>query len=272
MTAPTRLRAEHLSEAMGLTIREPRLSWTPPAGTVRQIAYRITAGNGWDTGKVESAASGAIPYSGPGLDSRSRFEWRVRTWNIGHTGTETASSWSEPMPVELGLLHASDWTAGWIGPGEEEVPVPGERPGCALTKDFRLDAAPEKARVYATAHGIYELFINGRRVGDQQLTPGSTSYNTTLQVQAYDVTGLLREEPTPSGPSSPMAGTAAASATRATPACTVRTQPSWRSWRRSPWQAGRSSAPTARGWCPQRRSSVPTSWRASALIFERPTA
>ncbi|MFF1883007.1 family 78 glycoside hydrolase catalytic domain [Pseudarthrobacter sp. NPDC058196] len=193
MTAPTRLRAEHLSEAMGLTIREPRLSWTPPGGTVRQAAYRITAGNGWDTGRVESAESGGIPYSGPALDSRSRFEWRVRTWNIDPTGTETASGWSEPMPVELGLLHASDWAAQWIGPGEEKVPAPGERPGWALAKNFTLQTAPEQARAYATAHGIYELFINGRRVGEQQLTPGSTSYNTTLQVQAHDVTGLLRE-------------------------------------------------------------------------------
>ncbi|WP_285245070.1 alpha-L-rhamnosidase [Pseudarthrobacter sp. fls2-241-R2A-127] len=193
MTAPTRLRAEHLSEAMGLTIRDPRLSWTPPAGTVRQAAYQITAGNGWDTGKVESATSSGIPYSGPTLDSRSRFEWRVRTWNVDHTGTETASGWSEPMPVELGLLHPSDWSAQWIGPDEEDVPAPGGRPGYSLTRNFTLTAAPDKARAYATAQGIYELFINGRRVGSQQLTPGSTSYNTTLQVQAYDVTGLLRE-------------------------------------------------------------------------------
>ncbi|MHC6591281.1 alpha-L-rhamnosidase [Arthrobacter sp. C152] len=193
MTAPTRLRAEHLPHAMGLTIREPRLSWTPPAGTTRQTAYRVTAGNGWDTGRVESAASSGIPYAGPALDSRSSFEWRVRTWNTAADGTETASGWSGPMPVELGLLHASDWTAQWIGPREPEIPAPGQRPGYALTKTFTLASAPHQARAYATAHGIYELFINGRRVGDQQLTPGSTSYNTTLQVQAYDVTGLLRE-------------------------------------------------------------------------------
>ncbi|WP_457947751.1 family 78 glycoside hydrolase catalytic domain [Pseudarthrobacter sp. alpha12b] len=193
MTAPTRLRAEHLSEAMGLTIREPRLSWTPPAETTGQTAYRITASNGWDTGRQESAACGGIPYSGPALDSRSRFEWRVRTWNADAHGAETASDWSQPMPVELGLLHAGDWMAQWIGPEEPEVPAPGERPGYALTRAFTLPAAPDRARAYATAHGIYELFINGRRVGHQQLTPGSTSYNTTLQVQAYDVTALLRE-------------------------------------------------------------------------------
>ncbi len=191
MSAPTRLRAEHLSEAMGLAVREPRLSWTPPSGTNAQTAYRITASNGWDTGKVKSAAC-STPYSGPALDSRSSFDWRVRTWNTGEDGTETTADWSEPMTVELGLLHASDWSAEWIGPDEPEVQAPGGRPGYALTKTFTLPAAPEKARIYATAHGIYELFINGRRVGDQQLTPGSTSYNTTLQVQAYDVTGLLR--------------------------------------------------------------------------------
>ncbi|NUT71368.1 alpha-L-rhamnosidase [Pseudarthrobacter sp. C4D7] len=192
--APTRLRAEHLSEAMGLAVREPRLSWTPPGGTGSQTAYRITASNGWDTGRQESAAC-AVPYSGPPLASRSHFEWRVRTWNTDETGAETATGWSRPVSVELGLLHATDWVAQWIGSDEPEIPAAGERPGYAFTKTFTLGSAPARARAYATAHGIYELFINGRRVGDQQLTPGSTSYHTTLQVQAHDVTDLLCEGP-----------------------------------------------------------------------------
>ena len=191
MTAPTRLRAEHLSQAIGLTVARPRLSWTPPAGTTGQSAYRITASNGWDTGRVDSPACTGIVYGGPALGSRSRFEWCVHTWNLDAAGQETASGWSEAMPVELGLMRAEDWTAQWIGPEEPRIPEPGERPGYALARTFTLPAAPDKARAYATAHGIYELFINGRRVGDQQLTPGSTSYNTTLQVQAYDITALL---------------------------------------------------------------------------------
>jgi alpha-L-rhamnosidase len=191
--APTRLRVEHLREAMGITNIRPRLSWTPPAGAIAQVAYRITASNGWDTGRVDSAAHVVlVPYAGPALASRSRFDWRVRTWTTNADGTEAPSAWSEPMPVELGLLHASDWTAQWIGPDEQVVPAPGERPGYALDKAFTLAAAPESARAYATALGMYELFLNGQRVGDQQLTPGSTSYNTTLQVQAYDITALLR--------------------------------------------------------------------------------
>ncbi|WP_461173272.1 glycoside hydrolase family 78 protein [Arthrobacter sp. Z1-9] len=190
--APTRLRVEHLREAMGITNTRPRLSWTPPAEAIAHIAYRITATNGWDTGRVESAGHVLVPYAGPALDSRSRFDWQVCTWTTNADGTETQSAWSEPMPVELGLLHASDWTAQWIGPEEPTVPAPGKRPGYALEKTFMLDPAPESARAYATAHGVYELFLNGQRVGDQQLAPGSTSYNTTLQVQAYDITALLR--------------------------------------------------------------------------------
>ncbi len=173
---PTRLRVEHLREAMGITSTRPRLSWalpdgTAPAATRGQAAYQITASNGWDTGRVESAQHLLVPYSGPALQSRSRFDWRVRTWTTTADGTETESAWSEAMPVELGLLHPSDWTAQWIGPAEPEVPAPGERPGHALHKTFTLDAAPDFARAYATAHGIYELFLNGERVGDQQAHP-----------------------------------------------------------------------------------------------------
>lgn len=190
--APTRLRVEHLREAFGITTTRPRLSWTPPRGATGQVAYRITATNGWDTGRVDSAQHLLVPYSGPALEARSRFEWQVRTWTIDAGGSENVSSWSEPMPVELGLLDPTDWTAQWIGPSEPEVHAPGERPGYGFHKTFTLASVPEAARAYATAHGIYELFLNGERVGDQQLTPGSTSYNTTLQVQAYDVTSLLR--------------------------------------------------------------------------------
>ena len=97
------------------------------------------------------------------------------------------------MAVELGLLHPADWTAQWIGPDEPAVPEPGERPGLCSVKNLHAGRSPrEVARAYATAHGIYELFINGVRVGDQQLTPGSTSYHSTLQVQAFDIARMLR--------------------------------------------------------------------------------
>lgn len=190
--SPAHLRTDHLTAAFGITSTAPRFSWTPPQDTLRQAAYQLTASNGWDTGRVESGTHSYLPYGGPALASRGRFEWTVRTWNVAPDGTEIASGWAVPMSVELGLVHPADWTARWIGPDEAETRAPGEHPGYALHREFTLDSAPDSARAYATAHGIYELFINGLRVGDQQLSPGSTSYHSTLQVQAYDVAGLLR--------------------------------------------------------------------------------
>ena len=192
MTSPANLRTENLREALGITSTTPRFSWTPPQGTVRQTGYQLATSNGWDTGRVASEVHSFLPYGGPALGSRDRFEWSVRTWDLAPDGSEIASAWAGAMPVELGLLHPADWSARWIGPDEPVIPAPGERPGHALHRDFTLDAAPDRARAYATAHGIYELFINDQRVGDQQLTPGSTSYRSTLQVQAFDIRPLLR--------------------------------------------------------------------------------
>ena len=47
------------------------------------------------------------------------------------------------------------------------------------------------ARLYVTARGIYEVFLNGRRVGDDYYNPGLTQYNVTHMYQTYDVTSLL---------------------------------------------------------------------------------
>ena len=64
-------------------------------------------------------------------------------------------------------------------------------PAYVLRRSFELDAFAPDARLYATAHGCYETFLNEQRVGDLELTPGFTSYEARLDVQTYDVTDLL---------------------------------------------------------------------------------
>ena len=88
------------------------------------------------------------------------------------------------------------------------------RARAAAAPRVRLRGPVVRARLYATAHGLYEAEINGRRVGDDVLAPGWTSYDHRLRYQTYDVTALLRRAPTPSARRSPTAGTAAASASR----------------------------------------------------------
>ncbi|WP_345801343.1 family 78 glycoside hydrolase catalytic domain [Microbacterium sp. AZCO] len=82
--------------------------------------------------------------------------------------------------------------ARWIEPHEETVPEAGSRPAHLLRGTAELDRPVTAAVVTATAHGVYELFVNGERVGDQELTPGFTAYRSRLQVQTWDVAALLR--------------------------------------------------------------------------------
>ncbi|MGR7000971.1 family 78 glycoside hydrolase catalytic domain [Yinghuangia aomiensis] len=196
MTEPTRLRVEHLDDALGTDVRAPRLSWWLPAGSLRQSAYRIRTGDGatgdasgdtdWDSGWVESDRSILVPYGGPVPAPGQRVTWQVQVRT-----DRGESDWSQPSSWEPAIARG-DWRAAWIEPAEDPVPAPGRRPAYLLRHEFTLASAPASARVYATAHGIYELFLNGARVGDRELTPGYTAYRSNLAVQTYDVTGLLR--------------------------------------------------------------------------------
>ncbi|WP_203658198.1 family 78 glycoside hydrolase catalytic domain [Actinocatenispora rupis] len=183
VTAPSGLRVEHLDEPLGLTTPAPRLSWQLPPGTRRQLGYRIVAGD-WDSGRVTSPQSLLVPYAGPALRSGQRVDWTVRVWTDAGV-----SGWAPPGWWETGLLDPDAWTARWIGPPD---PGPEPHPVWYLAGGCDLAAVPDRARLYVTAYGVYEFFVNGARVGDAELTPGFTSYGTRLQVQTYDVTALLR--------------------------------------------------------------------------------
>ncbi|MEU8147674.1 glycoside hydrolase family 78 protein [Nonomuraea sp. NPDC048901] len=183
----TTLRVEHLDETLGIRVTQPRLSWRPPAGAAEQSAYRIRTSNGWDSGRISSAQSVLVPYAGPPLRSAEQVEWQVKVW------TDTGESeWSAPAAFEMGLLAATDWQAEWITPGESPGGPPGERPATLLRWEFEVAAPIVSARLYGTAHGIYEGFLNGERIGDAELAPGFTQYRTRLQVQTYDITAAVQ--------------------------------------------------------------------------------
>lgn len=83
------------------------------------------------------------------------------------------------------MLERSEWIKGC----EKNL-----RGGTVYLKNFRCAAKAEKAILKITALGVYEVKINGERVGDFILAPGWTSYLNRLQVQSYDVTNLLKTE------------------------------------------------------------------------------
>ena len=186
MSTPARLRVEHLDNAvLGLGDRRPRLSWSLPDGASHQLAYCVEV-NGRALDRIEARDSVLVPWPDEPLTGRSRIEWRVKVWtDLGE------SEWSAPAWFETGLLDAAEWVAEWIEPHEPVRADAGARPAYLLRQQFALDSVAPDARLYATAHGVYEAFVNGQRVGDLELAPGFTSYESRLDVQTYDVTDLL---------------------------------------------------------------------------------
>ena len=91
----------------------------------------------------------------------------------------------------MGLLSSEDWKARWIEAAQDEG-AKASQPAPMLRGTFAVKGKVRSARAYVTSLGLYELEINGKRVGDQLFTPGWTSYHHRLQYQTYDVTGHLR--------------------------------------------------------------------------------
>ena len=194
------LRTEYKENPLGIGVAKPRLSFKlrSDARGVRQSAYEIRVASSedavrvgrdlvWTSGRVSSGASAHRVYEGPKLRSGQRCYWQVRVWDA----SGQASAWSAPSFWEMGLLEPSDWKASWIEPGvAEDVAKTGPVP--MLRREFKLQGKIARARAYVTSHGLYELQLNGQRVGDDLFTPGWTSYKKRLQYQAYDVTSLLR--------------------------------------------------------------------------------
>ncbi|GAA2212647.1 glycoside hydrolase family 78 protein [Nonomuraea monospora] len=187
VTAPA---FEHHTDPLGIGESAPRLSWTVTTDTAgwTQAGYEIELGDGTATGLVESAESVLVPWPGAPLGSRERRGARVRV----HGADGSVSDWSEWSHVEAGLLDPADWRASAAAPSLELLGVP-DGPALLLRRDFTLRGPLAKARLYVTAHGVFEAELNGEVVGDEVLAPGWTSYRNRLRYRTHDVTGLLRE-------------------------------------------------------------------------------
>ena len=202
---PTNLRCEYFANPVGIGTTRPRLSWqlVPRPQGLRQSAYRLIAassetllandtGDLWDTGRLESHRTSQVVYDGTPLKSGQTCYWKVKVWD----GAGRSSGWSRPARWCIGPLKADDWRARFISfrdtsdihRSREELHLP---PARFYRKEFEAPERIKRATLHATALGIYDLYLNGRRVCDRYFAPGWSDYRRRVYYHSYDVTGLL---------------------------------------------------------------------------------
>lgn len=184
------LKVENAISPIGIGTNAPRFSWqlTSDKRNVKQMAYEIQVRAGketvWTTGKITSEQSLFVPYQGKNLQSNTTYTWQVKVWdNLGNVSDWATASFA------TALLSKTDWKAHWISSGLPADTTNGIVP--MFRKTFENPKKVVSARAFVTSRGLYEIQINGKRIGDAYLTPGWTSYNKHLQYQVYDVTNVL---------------------------------------------------------------------------------
>lgn len=181
------LHCEYLENPLGVVTPHPRFSWILKSSERGkfQTAYHILVastrknieednGDMWNTGKVESDNSINIEYEGDTLKSGERYYWKVCAWDEN----DQLSQWSEVSAFQMGFLTDDEWEGEWIGAADNNISAP------LLRKEFKLNKEIEEAYVYISGLGYYELYINGDKVGDHVLDPGTTYLYQKLSHQS----------------------------------------------------------------------------------------
>lgn len=192
------LRCEYLTNPLGIGTVLPGLSWKILAeknGT-EQTAYQIIAASDsilltetdadlWNSGKISSSASLLVPYNGNPLDARSVVYWKVRIWDENGT----VSNWSSVAGFTVGLLDKSNWNSEYIGlPEVNEMP---ESP--MLRKSFTLSSSGGKLLLYVNSLGYHEIYVNGKKVSEDVLSPAVSQFDKRSQSITYDVSEYARQ-------------------------------------------------------------------------------
>jgi alpha-L-rhamnosidase len=187
----THLRSQHPTTLIGLPGEAPLLRWSIKSLTsgLNQLGYEIEASTSPDFAKTSDkfAARGSVQFGvrAPGGNLKSR---EVRYYRVRVETEAGWSPWSTAYCYEAGLLSASDFSASAISDGSSH-----SEPAALFRREFSASSKPVKARLYASAHGVFDAKINGVGVAHEFLNPGWTAYQDRLNVAAFDVTNLIRE-------------------------------------------------------------------------------
>ena len=217
---PVDLQTDHLENPLGIDHATPRLSWRMEDRKegAAQKAYRLLVGtdslqivdpgkaaqnaekgvNGkdrdgkedseagsglWDTGRIDSEGQ-LVPYAGAALKPFTKYYWKVILWDgRGRATTSAVHSF------ETGMMHISNWQGSWISDGRDIH----HKAAPYFRKQFDVRKEIASARVYIAAAGLYELHVNGEKIGNQRLDPMYTRFDRRNLYVTHDVTTQLQQ-------------------------------------------------------------------------------
>lgn len=196
------MRCEQLKNPIGVATATPNFSWQlySKSRNVKQQAYQIIVssskeraekniGDIWDSGEVLSDETLFIRYQGRPLASNRYYYWRVRSI------TNKGEAWSAPAYFTIGLLQSSQWKAQWIGYDNafpwDSISQWSRLSARYFRKEFTSSKKIKKAFVNIVGLGLYELYINGNKIGEQVLAPAPTDYRKSVFSNTFDVTAHI---------------------------------------------------------------------------------
>jgi alpha-L-rhamnosidase len=200
----TNPRCEMMTNPQGIDVLKPRFSWQLESTqrNVNQTSYEILVssteqkwysneGDIWNSGKINSSATHLISYAGKALQSSKKYFWKIRSiTNKGEAMT------NEPAFFSTGLLNKTDWKAKWIGYDKaspwDSITQWSRLSARYLRKEFQNPNPVKRATVYIAGLGLYELYINGKKIGDQVLAPNPTDYRKSFFYNTHDVTADIK--------------------------------------------------------------------------------
>ncbi len=177
------LRVNHFKTPLGMYIGKPVFSWiaedTPDKRQKEaEITVKVKGETVFSSGKREDISSLGFQADFP-LSPRTRYDWTVTVW--GDCGdSASASSYFETAKEN------EPWEASFI---TADFPDKNQHP--LLSKEFSLTGDVVSARAYVCGLGLYELYVNGEKAGDEYLLPGYNCYDHWLEYQTFDLTKLL---------------------------------------------------------------------------------
>lgn len=193
---PVNLRCEHLINPLGIDAPAPRLSWmlNDARQGAKQSAYQLIIGtdsmnvvqgkgNTWNTDKKQSGDI-LVSYSGKKLEPFTRYYWKVNVWD--KDGTQSAS---DVNSFETGVMDINNWTGTWISDHNDI----NHKAAPYFRKVFESKKTIKSARAYICAAGLYELYLNGEKIGNHRLDPMYTRFDRRNYYVTYDVTDQLQQ-------------------------------------------------------------------------------